>query len=120
MRNFDDTSSMEQAFHSRVHSKESSNDNGEGTSKGRLQPRPLCEIQCYYCHKYGHILKHCKKRQEDESVDAKFMNEDDSKAVETMFMTYETNELIKDDVWKDLTANDDLIVAVDNALHSNF
>ena len=120
MRNFNDTSPTEQAFHSHVESKECSNDNGEGVSKGRVQPRPLCEIQCYYCHKYGHTLKHCKKRQEDESVDAKFMNEDDLKANDTMFMTFETDKLIKDDVYEDLTEKNDLIVAVDNALHSNF
>lgn len=52
MRNFDDTSSMEQAFHSQIQLKESSNDNGQGPSKARVQPRPLCEIQCYYCDKY--------------------------------------------------------------------
>lgn len=113
MRQFDDVSPMEQALlHTRVSTKEGSNDNSESPSKGRLQPRPLCEIQCYYCHKYGHTLKHCRKRQEDDSENAKFMNENASKETETMFMTFETDELVTDDVWKYLTVNDDLIVAV--------
>lgn len=118
MRNFDDTSSMEQAFHSRVQSKISSNDNDEGPStKRRMQPRPFCEIQCYYCHKYGHTLKHCKKKQEDDqNIDAKLMKEDESKETENMFMTFETDDLVKNDMWKDLTGNDDLIVAVNKAI----
>ncbi|KAL4589890.1 hypothetical protein LXL04_002802 [Taraxacum kok-saghyz] len=53
-------------------------------------------------------------------VDGKFMNEDDLKANDTMFMTFETDELIKNDVYEDLTEKNDLIVAVDNALHSKF
>ena len=48
------------------------------------------------------------------------MNEDDLKANDTMFMTFETDELIKNDVYEDLTEKNDLIVAVDNALHSKF
>ena len=109
MRLFDE-GPVEQAFHTSTKN---------GVFKGK-QPNPLCEIQCYYCHKYGHTLKHCKKRQEDEGVDAKFVSEYDSKADDTMFMTFETDELIKNDDWQYLTENDDLIVAVDDALHSSF
>ena len=48
LRQFDDTSSLERAFHSRVTSKKNY---GEGSSKGRVQRMPLSETQCYYCHK---------------------------------------------------------------------
>ena len=64
-------------------------------------------------------MKYCKK-QEDESEDTKFMHEQESKEVETMFMAFASNELVEDDVLNNFTAKDVMFKAVDDALHSNF
>ncbi|KAL4582178.1 hypothetical protein LXL04_006720 [Taraxacum kok-saghyz] len=85
-RQFDDTSSIEKAFHCRVTPKE---DYVEGSSKGRDQRKPLSETQCFYCHKYGHTMKYCKKRKADEGEDANFICEKEAKEGETMLMAME-------------------------------
>ena len=64
---------------------------------------------------YNEVLQKNKKMK-----DAKFMHEEKYKEVETMFMTFERDELVKDDVWNRLTAKDDTFRVVDNTLHSVF
>ena len=96
LRQFDDTSSLERAFHSRVTSKKNY---GDGSFKGRDQRMPLSETQCYYCHKYGHTMKYCKKRKEDESEDANFIYGNETKEGDTMFMAIEGLETPVDDAW---------------------
>ena len=94
-------------------------EHGEGPSNGRRRGRPLLETQCFYSRKYEHTMKYCKK-QEDESEDTKFMHEQESKEVETVFMAFASNELVEDDVLNNFTAKDVMFKAVDDALHSNF
>lgn len=96
MRNFDDDST-EKAF--QVSSK----------LKGKEHAKPLAEIQCFYCHKFGHIMKYCKKRKEDESEDVNFICGNEFKKDDTMFMAIEELESFFDNGWCKDGVCDDLV-----------
>lgn len=106
MRNFDDAPS-ERAFLSST------------KAKGKEHVRSLSETQCYYCHKYGHTMKYCKKRKEDESEDANFIYGNETQEGDTMFMAIEELETLVDGAWyKD---DDDFVmnVPMDDTLPGN-
>ena len=47
------------------------------------------KTQYYYCHNYGHVMRFCKKKQQDESQeDAKFVKVSE----ETMFLMIEEDD----------------------------
>ncbi|CAH1448983.1 unnamed protein product [Lactuca virosa] len=77
-------------------------------AKRKEHVKSLSETQCYYSHRYGHIMKYCKKKKEDESADANFNYGKETKEGDTVFMALEDLEALVDDAWHD--DDDDVLV----------
>ena len=75
-------------------------EHGESSSRGRGRGRPLSQVQCYHCQRYGHTIKFCRKKQaEERNNNSNFMHENEPPEPDTMFMTWNVSEATIDNVW---------------------
>lgn len=58
-------------------------DHGRGRSRGRQVGRgrsiTQSQVQCHYCHKFGHVRKDCYKRLREENQESNFLHENSEK-----------------------------------------
>ncbi|KAI3690759.1 hypothetical protein L2E82_48966 [Cichorium intybus] len=125
MKQFDHTP-YEQAFQlqsSNSHDKSKDVERPEHhDNKGKGRGKPLSQIQCYYCQKYGHTIKFCRKRIGDEKG-ATFIHKEEGNGDDTMFMMFSNREVPFDDTWyidsgcsNHMSGNKELFVNIDDSL----
>ena len=71
---------------------------GRGGYSGRGRGNSY-NIQCHYCHKYGHMKKDCFKRINDEKDNSNFLHENLETQDESMLLACNVQEASFDDIW---------------------
>uniref|UniRef100_A0A251TCA0 Putative copia protein n=1 Tax=Helianthus annuus TaxID=4232 RepID=A0A251TCA0_HELAN len=127
LRQYDDNTSVEQAFqvHSNGYDKSrfsrfDNSERGRGKGKGKFNRM----IRCYNCQRLGHTARFCNKREEGERSNNVLMHKDDTEdeTEDTMFMIFNTEEVVKNDCWyldsgcsNHMTGNKDLFINLNDS-----
>lgn len=79
-------------------------DHGRGRSRGRQVGRgrsiTQSQVQCHYCHKFGHVRKDCYKRLREENQESNFLHENSEKIdEESVLLACNVQEDSPDKVW---------------------